>query len=138
MLLGLAAATGICAVSGCARPEDRLPPGDCSFLVSLRVDDAERDANASILAKDFRLLAVYGYSLEVPGLYYFDYYAARDRGELRPIECTSDGIVSARHMRLNEDAYDYATRYNAVVLRQRPQPPEKLPLPAMERGPDGP
>ena len=115
-----------------------LPPGDCSFLVSLRVEDAEIDANTAVGAKDFRLLALYGYSLDVPGLYFYDHYAALDRGELRVIECTSDRIVSPRHLRLDDTAYEYAKRYNTVVFRAMPEPPVRLPIPPTEPGPTSP
>ncbi len=112
-----------------------LPRGDCRLLLSLRVENAGADASAALVAKDFRLLAVYGYSLEVPGL---GSYARFGRDQLRPIECTSDGIVSPGHLRLNDTAYAYAERYNTVVLREMPQPPERLPLPPMEPGPNSP
>jgi hypothetical protein len=133
-----AAVSALLVAAGCVQQEYGLPPGDCRFLISLRVENAEFDANAAVIAKDFRLLGVYGYALEVPGLYFYDYYTALDRGELRTIECTGDGIVSPRHERLNDNAYEYAKRYNTVVLREMPQPPERLPLPPTEPGPNSP
>lgn len=96
---------------------NRLPAGDCRLLKSLRPETAVADAKAALAKGDPRLLGIYGYALTAPGA---------DRGEapdavIRPIECTSDVIVSERHGRLQDRAQAYARLYNRVMLGAGPR-----------------
>jgi hypothetical protein len=101
------------------RREFALPDRDCGFIQTLRVDRAEADANAALRGNDRRLLAVYGFTLEVPGL---SEGSAKDGHALKPIDCTSDATISYRHERLNRNAIEYARRYNLEILRRTPAP----------------
>jgi hypothetical protein len=74
------------------------------------------DARQAIKRKDFRLRAIYGYSLIVPGIEQTNYDEYQKKFGFNPIEGTSDSLVSAEHARLNQLAYKYAQKYNEVIL----------------------
>lgn len=93
-----------------------MPPGDCSALLSLHVENAEADAKRAITAADFHLIGLYGYGIQAPGLP--EGVIAPDR--TKPIDCTGDEVYSPRHERLIETARDYAIRYNRVILAAAP------------------
>ena len=74
------------------------------------------DARQAIKRKDFRLRAIYGYSLIVPGVEQTNYDEYQKKYGFNPIEGTSDSLVNAEHARLNQLAYRYAEKYNEVIL----------------------
>lgn len=74
------------------------------------------DARQAIKRKDFRLRAIYGYSLIVPGVEQTNYVEYQKKYGFNPIEGTSDSLVNAEHARLNQLAYTYAEKYNEVIL----------------------
>lgn len=81
----------------------------------------ETEAKRALARGDRRLMAVYGYTTEVPGTY-MDYYEAARRFETVIIEGTSDACFDTRDCRLNENARAYATRYNRYILKHAPSP----------------
>jgi len=74
------------------------------------------DARQAIERKDFRLRAIYGYTLIIPGVDQKNYDEYKIKFGFKPIEGTSDHFVSAEHARLNQLAYKYAQKYNEVIL----------------------
>ena len=79
----------------------------------------ELDAKNAIDRSDFRLRAIYGYVLIVPGVGQGDYDEYKKIFGFNPIEGTSDSLVSAEHARLNQLASEYAFRYNKVILNYK-------------------
>jgi hypothetical protein len=88
----------------------------CEKLTGLDSAKATEDARRAKSTGDTRLLGVYGYSEEFPGVSGDAVAMARAHG-VRMIEGTSDAIPSKRCGALNKSAYDYAVRYNAVILQ---------------------
>jgi len=81
----------------------------------LKVEHAESDARAAIARGDRRLLAVYGLTLEVPGLSE-NASKLRSRYGLRILGGTSDALRGEQDRQNNLNARRYATRYNLVVV----------------------
>ncbi len=81
----------------------------------LVVGQAESNAKSAIARGDRRLLAVYGLTLEVPGVS-DDVRRLRTQYGLRILEGTSDAIKSAQDRQTNLNARKYATLYNRVVI----------------------
>jgi hypothetical protein len=79
----------------------------------------ELDAKNAIDRKDFRLRAIYGYVLIVPGLDQRDYDEYKKTFGFNPIEGTSDSLISSDHARFNQLASEYAFRYNKVILNHK-------------------
>jgi len=86
-------------------------------VANLKVDAAETDARAAIARGDQRLLAVYGITVEVPGV---DTSVAtlRQRYGLRILEGTSDAIKGPQDRLLNENARKYAKKYNRIIISE--------------------
>jgi hypothetical protein len=86
-------------------------------VAKLNVDAAETDARAAIARGDVRLLAVYGITVEVPGV---DTNVAtlRQQYGLRMLEGTSDAIKGPQDLRLNENARKYAKKYNRIIISE--------------------
>jgi len=80
----------------------------------LKVEQAESDARSAVARGDRRLLAVYGLTLEVPGLN-DDVSKLRSQYGLRILGGTSDALRGEQDRRTNSNARRYATRYNLVV-----------------------
>lgn len=111
--------------------ETALPSGNCTFMATLSVGRAEADARAAVEARDFRVLGVHSYSLDVPGVRYL---SVLERDQIMPIRCTTDYPMSPWHAGLIDNAYDYALRYNVAVLRAMPSPPPRMTPPPSETG----
>ncbi len=79
----------------------------------------ELDAITAIDRKDFRLRAIYGYVLTVPGVDQRDYDEYKKTFGFNPIEGTGDSLISSEHARLNQLASEYAFRYNKVILNYK-------------------
>ena len=97
--------------------EFTMPPGNCSYLESLRTEDARADADRAIARHDPHLLGVYGYDLSVPAA---ETEAEQLGHQVRPIDCTSDAILSRKRARLNSVATAYASIYNRRILGLSP------------------
>jgi hypothetical protein len=97
--------------------------GDESTVTSMKAEDvrhlvvghAENDAKSAIARGDRRLLAVYGLTLEVPGVS-DDVSKLRSKYGLRILEGTSDAIKDAQDRQTNLNARKYAKEYNRVVI----------------------
>jgi hypothetical protein len=81
----------------------------------LVVGQAENDAKGAIARGDRRLLAVYGLTLEVPGVS-DEVSKLRRKFGLRILEGTSDAIKDAQDRQMNLNARKYAMQYNRVVI----------------------
>ena len=82
---------------------------------------AERDARRAISSGDHRLLAVAGFSLEVPGTAMTAGQAEATYG-LRDIQGTSDTFGSPVEAFNNIAARNYAGAYNRAVIEAVPDP----------------
>ena len=74
-----------------------------------------REAERAVKRGDIRLVAVRGYSLELPGTPPGDVGLLRDMHGVREIEGTSDVLIGPDAIRLQHVALAYATRYNQTV-----------------------
>jgi|KBSSwiStaDraftv2_1062776.scaffolds.fasta_scaffold418286_1 hypothetical protein len=81
----------------------------------LLVKQAENAAKSAISRGDRRLLAVYGLTLEVPGVR-DDVIRLRSQYGLRILKGTSDVIKGPRDRQMNLNARKYAIQYNRVVI----------------------
>jgi hypothetical protein len=96
------------------KPADGVRAED---VIRLQVEHAESDARSAIARGDRRLLAVYGYTTEVPGVN-AGVTELRARYGLRMLEGTSDSYKGSKDKALNENARKYASLYNRVVISE--------------------
>jgi hypothetical protein len=89
-------------------------------VAKLNVDTAETDAMAAIAHGNVRLMAVYGFTIEVPGV---DESVAKLRQlyGLRMLEGTGDAIKGPQDRLLNENARKYVAQYNQTVISSSPR-----------------
>jgi len=80
--------------------------------------DPENDAKDAIAKSDFRLRAVYGYTLTVPGIK-GDHTKYKEIYGINPIEGTSDFLQNEEHGKLNALATKYAEKYNRIILKHK-------------------
>jgi hypothetical protein len=81
---------------------------------------AARDAQRAMKNGDYRLLAVYGFTTEVPGTD-LSAYEAKDRYGVRVIEGTSDDMRWPGEKWLNDNARAYAEKYNRTIALAAPR-----------------
>ncbi len=96
------------------------PSGDsvkAEVVSHLKPESAESDARVAVAHGDRRLLAVYGYTIEVPGVR-TAVTELKARYGLRMLEGTSDSYQSPGDQKLNENARRYASIYNRTVISQ--------------------
>ena len=74
------------------------------------------DANKAIKNNDYKLLGVYGFSLTIPGVNKPTEFEHQKKYGVKPIEGTSDALKNKEHAELNRMAYEYAKKYNEVIL----------------------
>ena len=79
--------------------------------------DAIANARQAISKKDFRLRAIYGYRLIVPGADESKFDEYREKFGFNPIDGTSDTLLNEEHGRLNRLAFEYAQAYNKEILK---------------------
>ena len=85
-------------------------------LEKYNFDDGTNDAIKAIKAGDKRYIAVYGYTVIIPGIADMEeQFNIRVQKNYRLLEGTSDMLCSERHGELNVIAYDYATKYNTII-----------------------
>jgi hypothetical protein len=101
------------AISG-GQPNDEVQK-----LKWIETASPENDAKSAIERKDYRLRAVYGYALVIPGVAQEDYEKVKKLYGIYPIEGTSDSINSSEHARLNKLATEYALKYNSFILQYK-------------------
>jgi hypothetical protein len=114
IILVLLAALPICDVAFADKSADNMKVED---VMHLKPEKAEVDARQALAHGDTRLLAVYGYTVEVPGV-------RANAGELkvkyglRMLEGTTDSYKNDRDRQMNENARRYASIYNRIVVSQ--------------------
>ena len=87
-----------------------------SLLTWLKTADPQTDATQALKQNDKRLMAVYGYTLHIPGTKPENFTEYQNTYGLKPIEGTSDMIESEEHGKLNALAFKYAKQYNNIIL----------------------
>jgi hypothetical protein len=75
---------------------------------------ADSDARSAVARGDKRLLAVYGYTIEIPGMH-DDPEELKAKYGLRMLEGTSDSYQNSRDKQFNDKARRYASIYNRAV-----------------------
>jgi hypothetical protein len=85
-------------------------------LCSIRLENAEADAERALKAGDVRILGVSDYSTWFPGMSREDQYAV---SLYRRVEGTSDAVQGEPHADLIEHATDYAVIYNQFIIMNR-------------------
>lgn len=86
-------------------------------LRKLKIENSVTDAMNSIESKDFRLLAVRGYTVEVPGISE-DVQSIRATYGIKEIEGTTDAVEGPEHKRLVDNARHYAEKYNQTIIAE--------------------
>jgi len=76
------------------------------------------DAKEAISKRDFKLRAVCGAGLSIPGVDFKQYELIQNRHGYSILEGTSDVIVSEEHLRLVHQAYIYAETYNRYIIQE--------------------
>jgi hypothetical protein len=92
-----------------------LSDADYAELRTLKIEQAAADARRSVATKDFRLLAVRGYTVEIPGAS-GDVSKLKTEYGLKVLAGTSDAFRGEEQVRLNANAHDYARRSNETIL----------------------
>ena len=77
------------------------------------------DAKKAITQKDFRLRAIYGYVLMIPGVNQENWIKYENKYGVNPIEGTSDNLINDEHARLQKLASEYALEYNKIILNYK-------------------
>jgi hypothetical protein len=88
-------------------------------LESLNLAEPERDAERHLAAGDFRVIGIYGYSINFPGIPDEAWMRIFAEERFRAIEGTSDCVIGGRHMELISIASKYAERYNRHLWQRR-------------------
>src|SRR5689334_25341304 len=117
-MLGIAAVTFTVILSGCGEPVPWPKPHTDPVQLLRWVEGADpvKDAARALKEKDFKLLAVYGYTWTIPGVAETDRCDYRERYGMKLIEGTSDALVNPEHGRLVELTIKYATTYNRHLV----------------------
>jgi hypothetical protein len=104
-------------LAGCTKGDNKTAMQNDKYaeLRKLKIENAVQDALKSIESKDYRLLAVRGYALNVPGVSE-DVRSIETSYGIKIIEGTSDAIEGPEHKRLNDNARAYAKIYNRTIV----------------------
>jgi outer membrane lipoprotein LolB len=116
-ILILFAGLSLIILVACARTDKKaaVQKTDYRDLRTLKIENAVIDAQRAAKSKDFRLLAIRGYTLEVPGTSE-DLQSIKSTYGIREIEGTSDAIEGPEHGRLIDNARRYAEKYNRTII----------------------
>ena len=95
------------------------PNDEVKKLRWIETASPKNDAERAMEQKDYRLRALYGYSLVIPGVAQEDYERIKKLYGINPIEGTSDSFKSPEQARLNKLAYEYALIYNNFILQHK-------------------
>lgn len=98
---------GMCLAATC---DDEV-----SKLIWLEYANPEIDAAAAVKEGNNQYIAVYGFTLIIPGLSNDEYIKARELENYKIIDGTTDSFCSERHHQLNQVAVEYATVYNRTI-----------------------
>lgn len=82
----------------------------------LRKADADRDAADSIQRGDLRLLAMASRGPNMPGVPAESASKAKSVCGIRYLEGSTDAVAGEVHMQLLQQAFDYAVKYNKLLL----------------------
>jgi len=104
--------------SSCTERKKQTSANPVEQLRWLCKANPEQDAKQAIAKSDFRLMAVYGYTLIIPGTK-GDFKKYEKFYGIRPILGTSDAIQNEEHGTLNALASEYALKYNRIILKQK-------------------
>lgn len=88
-------------------------------LNALSVRDPLEDAAKAFRSGDYRLVAILGVGLNVPGVQIDSstrLVGSMQKIGMKTISGTSDAFVNERHERMNAKAHEYAKAYNAQML----------------------
>ncbi|HEY5047657.1 MAG TPA: hypothetical protein VII49_06545 [Rhizomicrobium sp.] len=102
------------ALSGCNRSETQVQAR--SHQSFSQFENPERDAMRAIRNRDFSLLGVNGFAVDVPGIN-ADYEILREEYRIRLIAGTSDMAAGARGAAFNSAAKHYASKYNRFMFK---------------------
>ena len=105
----------IIAGFGCA---DRAPGEYVEKMLWLEGANPEVDARKHAKQGSCFVYGAYGYTIEIPGVPVDDWPAFYENAVIRMIEGTSDVIESEEHLRLNNLARQYASRFNQTILEE--------------------
>jgi hypothetical protein len=100
-------------------PGVTLPPTDSAANTLRWLDRADVHADFRrhvIKQHDTRFVGVYGLSVSIPGVDAATELRVLKNRRFRVIEGTSDVVTSEEYDRLLDKAYDYAKRYNSLLL----------------------
>ena len=106
------------ALCGCndkaSRPEtaEAAPPEPLKWLADANPD---KDAKSAIAAKDFRLLAISGRGLMLPGITESDKEKAKQQCGIRYMEGMGDVIKDKQYKQWWDKGKQYAQSYNTLV-----------------------
>jgi hypothetical protein len=104
--------TGILFVCPASAVDPRTKP-----LLWLEHADVNADFQCHVVRQhDARFIGVYGYAATIPGVDETLKPRFIRQRRVRFIEGTSDAITSPEYGRLVDKAYDYAKRYNTLLL----------------------
>ena len=92
---------------------------DFAELRKLRIENAVSDARKSADSKDFRLLGVRGFALEVPGVQEDNPLVIQSTYGIKIIEGTSDVVTGPEQEQLNANARTYAEKYNQTIVAEK-------------------
>jgi hypothetical protein len=105
----------VVALPACGQEQSVSSNTDYAELRGLKIEEAAADARKAAAAKDYRLLAVKGYTIEVPGAGDDVSKLEKEYG-IRVLSGTSDAVRGEEQRRLNANARDYARKYNETIL----------------------
>jgi hypothetical protein len=86
-------------------------------VAQLKIANAESAAKSAVAQGDRRLLAIRGYTIEIPGVR-GETTALRAKYGIRMLEGTSDAYENQNSQQINENARKYASIYNRVVIAE--------------------
>ena len=89
---------------------------ETSQLTWLLKADPIQDARMAFNDGDYRLRAIYGYALIVPGITESEVSDYENLYGLNPIVGTSDSLFNEENGKLNKLAFEYARKYNRIMI----------------------
>jgi hypothetical protein len=107
----------LCSCNSTTEPvkESDPLPKELKLLSWLGKADIDRDTTGAIQNKDFRLLAIAGRGMAIPGIEPEEQVKAKQLCKLRYMTGMGDVIVNEEHRAWWKKAQDYAAKYNQVM-----------------------
>ncbi len=87
-------------------------------LAWLATADSDKDAQKAIAAKDYRLMAISGRGLMIPGIAADVAEKAKASCGIQYMDGMGDVIQGPEHKKWYQKGKDYAKAYNAIVAKQ--------------------